>query len=71
MTMANISNKRLRDIQRVIHLVGAALLISYVYLPVSSMPLFAMLIKAVVLPLLGVTGLLLWQSTLVRKWLRR
>ena len=67
----NISNKRLRDLQRVIHLVGAAILGVYIYSPWGNDPTFAFLTKFVVIPVLIISGGILWQMPRITKRLRR
>ncbi|MCG8347747.1 MAG: hypothetical protein MI924_08205 [Chloroflexales bacterium] len=69
MAMGKVSNKRQRDIQRVMHLIGAAVLIGYVYLPLGSAPFITTLMQIVIVPSLGVTGMLMWQLPKLRKWL--
>jgi len=69
MSPRNVSNKQIRDIQRVTHLVAALLLMLYVYLPLGSMPLLTTVVQFGVLPLLAATGMLMWQWTRLRKLL--
>ena len=67
MSPRNVSNKQIRDIQRVIHLVAALVLVLYVYIPLGSAPLLTTVVQFAVLPLLAATGLLMWQWTRLRK----
>ena len=46
-----LSNKRLRNFQRVVHFIGAALIGTYVYSPWGVEPVFSSLTKYVVIPL--------------------
>lgn len=69
MSTRNVSNKQIRDIQRVTHLVAALVLVLYIYIPSGSVPLLAPVVQFAVLPQLVVTGLLMWQWTRLRKWL--
>ncbi len=64
------SNKRQRDIQRIIHLVGGAALMLYLYTPLGSTPSFTALMQFLVVPLLVVTGMLMWQLPRLRKRLQ-
>jgi hypothetical protein len=64
------SNKRQRDIQRIAHLVGAAALMLYLYTPLGNMPIFTALMQFLVVPLLIVTGMLMWQLPRLRKLLQ-
>lgn len=68
MPAVKLSNKRQRDIQRVTHLISAAALISYVYLPLGSAPFVTTLMQLVVVPVLGATGMLMWQLPQLRRW---
>ncbi len=67
MSPRNVSNKQIRDIQRVTHLVAALVLVLYVYIPLGSAPLLTTVLQFAVLPLLAVTGMLMWQWTRLRK----
>jgi len=67
MSPRNVSNKQIRDIQRVTHLVAALVLVLYVYIPLGSVPLLTTVVQFTVLPLLAATGLLIWQWTRLRK----
>ena len=69
MSPRNVSNKQIRDIQRVTHLVAALVLVLYVYIPLGRVPLLTTVMQFGVLPLLAVTGLLMWQWTRLRKLL--
>lgn len=69
MSSRNVSNKQIRDIQRVTHLVAALVLLLYVYIPLGSVPLLTTVLQFAVLPLLAVTGMLMWQWTRLRKLL--
>jgi hypothetical protein len=50
--------------------VGAVALGLFVYAPVRSDPLVALLVQAVVFPALVVSGLLMWKGGRLRRWLR-
>lgn len=69
MSARKVSNKQIRDIQRATHLVAAFVLVLSVYIPLFSVPLLTTVVQFAVLPLLAVTGLLMWQWTRLRKWL--
>jgi hypothetical protein len=62
--------KRIRDRQRLAHLLTGALLILYVYLPGQPSPVLQTAIRWVVLPLLVIDGLLMWQWPKVRRLAR-
>jgi hypothetical protein len=67
MSTRNVSNKQIRDIQRITRLVAALVLVLYVYLPLGSVPLLTTMLQFAVLPLLAATGMLMWQWTRLRK----
>ncbi len=67
MSPRKLSNKQIRDIQRITHLVAALVLMLYVYTPLGSAPLLITLLQFGVLPLLAATGMLMWQWTRLRK----
>ena len=58
--------KRQRDLIRILHLVGAAAIGTYVYSPLKDLAWFALLMQALVIPGLSLTGLWLWKP----KWFR-
>jgi len=62
-------NKRLRDIQRITYLVGAAVLVLYLYTPLGNAPFFTALMQFMVVPVLVATGILMWQLPQLRKLL--
>ncbi len=70
MATVKVSNKQQRDIQRVMHLIGAALLVIYVYVPLGDVPFFTTLMQVVVVPVIAVTGMLMWQMPRLRKLLQ-
>jgi len=64
-----MSQRQVRNILRVIHLVAAFLIGMYVYSPLGAEPAFTMAARIVLVPLLLITGLWMWQQARVRKWL--
>ena len=68
MSTRTISNKQIRDIQRAVHLVTAFVVVCCIYLPSESVPLLTTIVRFAVLPLLVLTGILMWQWTRLRKW---
>ncbi len=69
MSTRKVSNKQIRDLQRVTHLVAALVLVLYIYLPLGRVPLLTTVVQFAVLPLLAATGMLMWQWTRLRKLL--
>ncbi len=61
--------KRIRDRQRLAHLVGGVLLVAYVYAP--GAPVLEAAVRWVVLPVLVVSGVVMWQWGKIRRWMRK
>ncbi len=66
-----VSNKRLRDLQRAVHLVGGLLVATFVYTPLRDLALFSLLVQVVVVPVIVATGMTMWQWPRLRKLLTR
>ena len=66
----NFSNKTLRNVLRAIHLVVAGLIIVYIYTPLGDLEWFGSFVKVSV-PILGISGLVMWQMPVVTKALKR
>jgi hypothetical protein len=66
-----MSNKPLRQTVRIAHLVEGILIGIYFYSPLGSEPFYGDLIRFVVLPLIVVSGLVMWQQPRVVRLLRR
>jgi hypothetical protein len=66
--MATRSAAKQRKTQRLAHLAGGLLLIAYVYGPVG--PQAETLVRLLVVPLLVLTGLLMWQAPRIRRLLK-
>jgi hypothetical protein len=63
--------KRLRDRQRMAHLVTGVALVAYVYAPGGPGAVLETAVRWVILPLLAASGVLMWQWPKVRRWARR
>lgn len=59
--------RRFRNTIRWIHLVLSAVLGVYLYSPWSSAPLFGAIVKFGIFPMVGITGVALWQQRFVQK----
>lgn len=73
MSEPKVSNKRLRDTQRVVHLVAGLMLGVYIYIPLvggSTAHFVTSLMQFVVFPTIVATGMLMWQLPRLRKRLR-
>ncbi len=62
--------KKIRDRQRLAHLLAGVALVAYVYVPGPS-PAVQTTVRWVILPLLAASGVLMWQWPKVRRWLRK
>jgi hypothetical protein len=65
-----VSSKKQRQILRTAHLVAFAILATYLYSPLSSNAVFSVMVRVMVVPMLMVTGLLMWQLPRLRRWMR-
>lgn len=67
-----MSNKQFRQVVRVGHIVEGALIAAFIYSPtLRASGAYTAIIQFVVLPLIILSGVLLWQQPRVMKWLRR
>lgn len=64
------AGKKVRDRQRLAHLVTGATLLIYVYLPGTPSPVFQAAVRWGVVPLMVIAGVLMWQWPKVRRWAR-
>jgi hypothetical protein len=64
------AGKRIRDRQRLAHLVTGAMLIIYIYLPGTPGPVLQTAIRWVITPLVLGAGALMWQWPKLRRWAR-
>lgn len=65
-----ISNNRIRTIQRTMHLVASGYLLLYFYTPLGNDQIATMIIRGLVIPMLILTGLVMWQLPRLSKLLR-
>lgn len=65
-----ISPKQGRDIQRSVHLATALVLLAYLYTPLNTNGVFDVMIRAIVIPLLILSGVVMWQMPRIRRWRR-
>ena len=66
--MISITPGRQRKLQRIAHLVGAAVLFAYVYVPLGTE--LEGVVRFGIFPLVTVTGILMWQAPRIRRVLR-
>jgi hypothetical protein len=63
--------KRMRDRQRLAHMVAGVTLVAYVYMPGGPSAGLEAAVRWVILPILAGSGVLMWQWPKVRRWARR
>ena len=66
-----MSNKNLRNVIRIIHLIAAATLGMYFYSPIAGDVTLRLIIQFVTLPSIVLTGIALWQQAYLNKLLNR
>ena len=66
-----MSNKRLRQSLRWLHLIVGVLLIVFVYSPLREVTWYALLMQTLAIPLVSLSGLALWQQPKLSAWLKR
>lgn len=59
-----------RKILRWVHILLSIPIVGYLYGPVATIPVSAMIVRWVIFPLLVLSGLWLWKGHLVKKWVR-
>ncbi|HET8627087.1 MAG TPA: hypothetical protein VFL91_06695 [Thermomicrobiales bacterium] len=65
-----MSNKHLRDILRIVHLVAAVLIGVLVYSPLAHTFGFVLFLRIIVFPVIAIAGVWMWQMPRVRKLFR-
>jgi hypothetical protein len=66
-----MSNKQFRSVMRWVHVVGGALIFTFIYSStLNDIALFEAAIKFAIIPILGISGILLWQQPRVMKLLK-
>ncbi len=60
-----------RQLTRIIHLIGSALIGTYVYSPWKDLVWFTLITQVIVIPLLALSGLWLWQGHRLRRPTRK
>lgn len=66
-----MSNKQLRNVVRLVHLLVAAFMAVFIYSPLRLDPTVALIAQAVVVPVVALSGLVMWQQPAVVKFLNR
>ena len=67
MATGKLSGKRVRDLQRIVHLVSGLLVGAYIYTPLADVPAFSALVQIVVVPVLVLAGMAMWQMARLRR----
>jgi thiosulfate reductase cytochrome b subunit len=68
--VAGVTAKKLRDVQRVVHFIAAAVVLAYIYTPLNDNPISGVMVKVMAVPMLVGSGLLMWQMPRLRRWRR-
>ncbi|MEM7737316.1 MAG: hypothetical protein AAF267_16160 [Deinococcota bacterium] len=63
-----MSNKTVRHITRVIHLVWGFAMGALIYSPLYDAHWYLMLIRVAAVPIVVISGLVLWQQPRISKW---
>ncbi len=74
MSVPKVSNMRIRDAQRLAHILGGLMLGAYVYVPLVGGPapqFAAAAMQFVIFPAVAATGLLMWQLPRLRRLLKK
>ncbi len=66
-----MSSKQLRLTMRWVHILVAVAMGIYLYSPLGDDATYTALIQAVVFPVLGVSGVVMWQQGRIVKWWRQ
>ena len=66
-----MSNKKLRSVIRIIHLIAAATFGMYFYSPIAGDETLRLIIQFVTLPSIALTGVALWQQAYLNKLINR
>jgi hypothetical protein len=59
-----------RSTHRLVHLLLAGVLGTFVYAPFGADPTFRLVVQVIAFPALVVSGLLLWRGPALRRWLQ-
>lgn len=65
-----MTGRTLRTLSRALHLVGSALIGAFVYSPLGDLAWFTALMQFGVIPLLALSGVVMWQQARVQRWLQ-
>ena len=69
--MIRIPPRKVRAVQRSFHFVASAILLVYLYTPLGANAVYSFMVRAMVVPMLAVTGILMWQMPRIRKVLKK
>jgi hypothetical protein len=71
MSTGKFSGKRVRDLQRIVHVVSGLVVGAYIYTPLADVSAFSALVQVVVVPVLVAAGMAMWQLARLRRLLAR
>ena len=60
-----------RKIIRWLHIILSIPLVGYIYGPVSTIPVSAMIVRWIMFPIVVLSGFWMWKGQAIRKWFRK
>ncbi len=65
-----MSNKQLRQTLRWIHIALGVMIALYIYSPLGDDATYTLLTQILVLPVVSISGLMMWQQAAISRWRR-
>lgn len=66
-----MTNKDFRQTLRYLHVMVGVILILFVYSPLSEVGWYALVVQALAIPLVSLSGIALWQQPKLSAWRKR
>ena len=66
-----MTNKGFRKTLRWLHIAVGVMLILFVYSPLSGVSWYALTVQIIAIPLVGLSGMALWQQSKLNLWVKR
>ena len=66
-----MTNKRFRQVVRWLHVTVGVMLILFVYSPLSDVGWYTLVVQALAIPLVSLSGIALWQQPKLSAWRKR
>lgn len=64
-----MSGKTLRNVMRIVHLVAAIPIFTFLYSPIAGDPTLGMVVRFIIIPIVVLAGIAMWQQPRVLKLL--